>query len=109
MKATYGGTLTEEEITSLDAITPNDTTYLPLLRYLIAVAQQDDAAMKKRKPLAHIPTNTDTRTPTSVFWNFTTATALKLRALIADPAATQQERSELLLSLLKQRNKDGLW
>lgn len=78
---------------------------MPLLRYLIAVAQQDADAIKTRRLVASIPTNDD-RSDTSVFLNQTTATAMKLRALIDDPQATQQERSDLLLSLLKQREKN---
>lgn len=101
--------LTEEEQVSLESIQLNETGYMSLLRYLIAVAQKDEAAITKRRLVANIPTNTDERSDTSVFLNTTTATALKLRALVDDPQATQQERSDLLLSLLKQREKSGLW
>lgn len=108
-KATHGNELSEAEKASLNDIAPNATNYLPLLRYLIAVATKDTEAMKTRKPLAHIPTNSDEWTATSVFWNTATATAMKLRAYIADPTTTQIERSELLLSLLKQRDTQWLW
>jgi len=93
---------------SLEKIQLNETGYLPLLRYLIAVAQKDTEAIKTRRLVAKIPTNTDEWTDTSIFWNPISATAMKLRALIDDPEATQQERSDLLLSLLKQREKSGL-
>ena len=107
-KATHGITLTQEEMQSLEQIQLNETSYLPLLRYLIAVAQQDTDAIKTRRLVAKIPTNTDERTDTNIFWNPVSATAMKLRALIDDPEATQQERSDLLLSLLKQREESGL-
>lgn len=65
--------------------------------------------MKKRKPLARIPTNDQERSHSNIFFNGTTFAALKLRGLLVDPNATQEERSELILSLLKQRDKNGLW
>ena len=76
------------------------------MRYAIAVTQKDGEAIKKRKPYAKIPTNEENRDYTSPFFNETTMTAIKLRALLADTQATQEERSELILSLLKQRNKE---
>jgi hypothetical protein len=106
IKSATGQPLQNTERATLDAIAPNDTTYLPLVRYMIAVAEKDTVAMTKRRSLAHLPTNQDQWTEKSVYFNPTTAAAMKLRALIDDPQATQQERSDLLLSLMKQRNKE---
>gem|GEM_PF-4094775 len=78
------------------------------MRYLIAVAQQDSKAINTRRRVAKIPTNDEQWSDTTIFFNPISATAMKLRALIDDPEATQQERSDLLLSLLKQREKSGL-
>lgn len=100
--------LTDEERATLQKISPQQTGYLPLLRYLIAVAEKDEAAIKTWRLVAKIPTNGDAWNQYSVFLNPISATAMKLRALVDDPLATQQERSDLLLSLIKQREKSGL-
>jgi hypothetical protein len=107
-KATHKLPFTPDEQTSLNTIRENTPGYLPLIRYLIAVAQQDVEAMTTWRPVANIPTNEQQRMDTQIFWNPVTATAMKLGALIDDPEATQQERSELLLSLLRQRDQQGL-
>lgn len=75
------------------------------MRYLIAVAQKDAEAIKKRKQYAVIPTNQE-RDASQIFFNDISAAALKLHALLNDTTATQEERSVLLLSLLKQRTKE---
>ena len=75
------------------------------MRYLIAVAQKDSDAMTKWKQYAVIPTNQE-RDASQIFFNTISATAMKLHALLQDTAATQEERSTLLLSLLKQRTKE---
>ncbi len=108
-KVTNGKELWGDEQAILDAIQVNAWWYGPLIRYLVAVAQKDTEAMKKRKPLARIPTNDQERSHSNIFFNGTTFAALKLRGLLVDPNATQEERSELILSLLKQRDKNGLW
>lgn len=108
-KVTNGQQLWEDEQSLLDAIPVNEWGYGPLIRYLVAVAQKDAEAAKKRKPLARIPTNDQERHHSNIFFNGTTFAALKLRWLLADSQATQEERSELILSLLKQRDKNGLW
>lgn len=108
-KVQNGDSLTTDQQGSLNDIAINDTTYLPLLRYIIAVAQQDSWAMKKRKPVANVPTNQENWSDTSIFLNQVTAEAMKLQALLDDGSATQQERLDLLQSLLRRRETNGLW
>lgn len=107
-KASTNGTLSEAEQLEVNKVKLNAEGYIPVLRYLIAVATKDVQASKERRLLANIPSNDDGWNAYSIFLNPTVVTALKLETSLQDPDATQVERMELLQSLLSLREKNGL-
>ncbi len=99
-------TFSESEKTTLNSMNPLKIPYGWVLRYTIAVYQEDSDNMKKWKQYAIVPTNEE-RSENSIFINQTTALLLKTSALFKDPTSTQPERMEWLQNMIKLRNKAG--
>ena len=72
---------------------PLKIPYGGLLRYSIAVYQNDEENTKKWKQFAIVPTNEE-RNENSIFINQRTALLLKTAALFKDKNSTQTERME---------------
>lgn len=104
-KAMYTWTLTEREQNTLSNI-DSMAWYRPLLRYLIAVYEQNQKDKDLRRPLAVVPTN-------DAWWynpymHQVIAEAYVLRASFLDDAVLHETSMNRLDSLLKQRDAHGL-
>ncbi len=98
---------TADEIKTMNALNPLKTPYWWLLRYAIASYQKDTENTNKRRQFATIPTNQD-RNQESMFINQVSAHALKLSAIMGDPASSQDDRMKAMQNLLSTRSKSGI-
>lgn len=93
--------LTKNQRQSLDDIAINDRSFLPLIRYAIAVTQQEDSkVIAQWRTVADVPEDV-----WSTSMSHHGAQALLLDALLRDQGATAQQRKDALLSLIAQHHQ----
>lgn len=102
--------LTNQQQNVLDEIVSFNTPwYLPLMRYVIAVSQEEEQSVVDQwRRVGVVPTNINDRSIQQAFINQITAEAFLLRAKSLDSWIDHQDRLDTLMRLLKLRWKDGL-